>query len=116
MTNIKTPAAKMEVVGSSFTQIPTVEEITKDFIAKQTKGKEGSNNYLKDFIFAAQAVLSSNRESSFSFNDFVIFSRHLETPADELRKYYDEWTKTLVEKGRLKVISGAYDYPVHALI
>ena len=94
----------------------TVAEITDSFAAAQKKSADGANNYLNDFLHVAKAVVENFEHRTFSFHDFVIYADHLETPRDELQKFYDGWTKSLQAGGRLQTIDGCYNYAVHAFV
>lgn len=111
-----TKTASKKATDSTVQPLCTIAEITDSFVAAQKKSADGANNYLADFLHVAKAVVENFEQRTFSFQDFVIYADHLETPREELQKFYDGWTKMLKAGGRLKTIDGCYSYEVHSFV
>jgi hypothetical protein len=87
----------------------TLAEVTATFVAKHKKASDGDNDHLRDFLQVAQFICENQK--TFSFNDFLALTRHLDTPADKLAGLFHQWIAELQASDRLKFISGCYDFP-----
>lgn len=101
---------------ASFRPCRTIEEITNHFVAarKQQQRNDAENDHLQDFLNVAQLIGTQYLTQTFSFNDFLSLSRHLDTPPESLAALFHAWIAELDANGRIKTMHGAYDYPVHA--
>ena len=96
---------------ASFSPALTLAEITQNFIRKQEKAKNGSNDYLRDFCKIAEMISANYR--SFELNTFLQLSRSMDTPAAFLAAYFHDWVSELQSSGRLTCVHGAYDFPTY---
>jgi hypothetical protein len=102
------------------TELPTVGEITREFVEAELQKKrtksDGQNCSLADCLHVAQAIVTNFEHQTFSLNDFIIYSGHLEIPLEKLKDFFAKWVKMLSEKGRCTKIEGCYEFPVYQLI
>jgi hypothetical protein len=97
---------------TSFVHPRTLEQITHDFIKKESekdKKRDGENQYIADFSTVARFLISENQQ--FSLNTFIELTRNVNTPISSLVPLFNGWLEALESKKRLATIRGCYDFP-----
>jgi hypothetical protein len=97
------------IKGSTFTPRP---ETPAETLWKELGGKkedDAKNNCVAEFLLVAGLVL--NNYETFSLQDFLVNSRALCLPPDDVRKVYEKWVNRMTASGRIAEIPTSYDEP-----
>ena len=100
----------------SFKPNKSIEEITTDFLNAERKAQKrnGENSYIEDFAIAVNLLCHSYQDRSFSVNDVIQATRHLDTPSSEIIPLFFAWSEELKKHKRLKTLLSISSFPTYA--